>query len=108
MKNFKSVIPDPALDDFEEGEESGLTYALKLVEELGKIVVPKFVADWYEENKSYFEWSLYNLCDDFNKRRLQEDLQVRFTDNTNKPIETLVMMNKFGYVVEGEEENEND
>ena len=48
------------------------------------------------------------MCDDFNKRRLQEDLQVWFTDNTNKPIETLVMMNKFGYVVEGEEENEND
>ena len=26
-----------------------------------KPVVPQFVADWYEENKDYFDWNLYNL-----------------------------------------------
>lgn len=48
IEKIKSAIPDPALDDFEEGEESGLTYALNLVEEMGTVVVPQFVADWIE------------------------------------------------------------
>ena len=67
-----------------------------------KPVVPQFVADWYEENKDYFEWNLYNLCVDFHARKLNEDLRVWFRDMNNKPIETLVMMYKFGYVVEEE------
>ena len=65
-----------------------------------KPVVPQFVADWYEENKDYFEWNLYNLCIDFHERKLQEDLHKWFTDINNQAIETLVMMHKFGYVIE--------
>ena len=67
-----------------------------------KPVVPQFVADWYEENKCYFEWNLYNFCVDFHERKIQEDLREWFADNTNEPIETLVMMHKFGYEVEKE------
>ena len=65
-----------------------------------KPVVPQFVVDWYEENKDYFEWNLYNLCIDFHERKLQEDLHKWFTDINNQAIETLVMMHKFGYVIE--------
>ena len=65
-----------------------------------KPVVPQFVADWYEENKDYFEWNLYNLCIDFHERKLQEDLHKWFTDINNQAIETLAMMHKFGYVIE--------
>lgn len=65
-----------------------------------KPVVPQFVADWYEENKDYFEWNLYNLCVDFHARKLNEDLSTWFRYINNKPIETLVMMHKFGYVIE--------
>ena len=65
-----------------------------------KPVVPQFVADWYEANKDYFEWNLYNLCVDFHARKLQEDLHKWFTDINNHAIETLVMMHKFGYVIE--------
>ena len=67
-----------------------------------KPVVPQFVADWYEENKDYFEWNLYNLCVDFHARKLNEDLSTWFRYINNKPIETLVMMHKFGYEVEKE------
>ena len=67
-----------------------------------KPVVPQFVADWYEENKDYFEWNLYNLCVDFHARKLNEDLRVWFRDINNKPIETLVKMKLFGYEVEKE------
>lgn len=64
--------------------------------------VPQYVADWYEDSKYYFEWNLYNLCVDFHERKLQEDLHEWFNCLSNKPIETLVMMHKFGYEVEKE------
>lgn len=67
-----------------------------------KPVVPKFVADWYEENKDDLEYKLYDLCINFHDQKLQEDLHRWFDDNNNKSIETLVLMNKFGYEVEKE------
>ena len=84
---------------FEKAKELALFHSNSL-DEPEKSVVPQFVADWYEENKDYFEWNLYNLCVDFHARKLNEDLRVWFRDMNNKPIETLVMMYKFGYVVE--------
>ena len=63
-----------------------------------KPVVPQYVADWYEEHKDNFEYSVQCLC-------VQGCLPVRkiqtwFDNEDNKPIETLVMMHKFGYEVE--------
>ena len=72
------------------------------IDEPQKPVVPQFVADWYEENKDYFESNLYSLCVDFHKRELPDDLHEWFTKNNNKPIETLVKMKLFGYEVEKE------
>ena len=67
-----------------------------------KPVVPQFVADWYEEHKDYFEYNLHSLCVDFHERKLQEDLHEWFNYLSNKPIETLVMMHRFGYQVNKE------
>ena len=67
-----------------------------------KPVVPQFVAEWYEKNKDGLGWSLYSLCVDFYKRELPDDLFDWFKYGGNKPIETLVMMHKFGYEVEKE------
>ena len=69
------------------------------VEEL-KPVVPQFVADWYEEHKDNLEYSIKCLS-------VQGCLPVRkidtwFDNEDNKPIETLVMMHKFGYIVKKE------
>ena len=106
IKKLKERLTTPSeLEgyDFDDGYDLAIESAIVLAEELdeqGKVVVPKFVADWYEENKDYFEWNLYNLCVDFHARKLNEDLRVWFRDMNNKPIETLVMMYKFGYVVE--------
>lgn len=72
------------------------------IQEPEKPVVPQFVADWYEDNKNFFEWSLYNLCIDFHKRELQDDLFNWFKLDVNKPIETLVNMHQFGYEVKKE------
>lgn len=83
----------------------GLDNALSIIKQLDepeKPVVPQFVADWYEENKNDFEYNLYRLCIDFYGRKLHEDLHEWFKFDKNKPIETLILMHKFGYEVEKE------
>lgn len=72
------------------------------VNEPKKVVVPQYVADWYEENKDVFEYNLYQLCIDFYEKKLNDYLHIWFTDDGNKPIETLVNMHQFGYEVEKE------
>lgn len=84
---------------------SGLDCALSYVNQLDepeKPVVPQFVADWYESIKDDFEYNLYKLCTDFREQKLRADLNGWFSNDNNKPIETLVLMHKFGYEVEKE------
>lgn len=76
---------------------------VRKIDEPEKPVVPKYVADWYEEHKDDFEYSLYKLCTDFNEHKLHENLHKWFDDNNNKSIETLVLMHKFGYEVKKQE-----
>lgn len=105
IDEIENAIPNFILNDYQRGKETGLTYALELVEQLNdpeKPVVPQFVADWYEDNKDGFEYNLYRLCIDFYGRKLHEDLHEWFDNDKNKPIEVLVLMNKYGYEVEKE------
>lgn len=83
----------------------GLDKALSIIKQLDEPknpVVPQFVAEWYEDNKYFFECNLYEFFVDFNEGKLQGDLNKWFADNNNKPIETLVNMHQFGYEVEKE------
>lgn len=105
IDELENAIPDFILNDFQRGKETGLSYALELVEELDepeKPVVPQFVADWYEEHKEDFEYNLYRLNVNFHERNLNGDLYEWFRYDKNKPIETLVLMHKFGYEVKKE------
>ncbi|MBT0944443.1 DUF1642 domain-containing protein [Streptococcus lutetiensis] len=91
--------------DFYKGEQEGINFALYTidsVDEPEKPVVPQFVADWYESIKDDFEYNLYKLCTDFREQKLRADLNGWFSNDNNKPIETLVLMHKFGYEVEKE------
>lgn len=91
--------------EYNRGFRDGLNNSIPVIREIDapeKPVVPQFVADWYEKNKDDLTWSLYSLCVDFYKRELQDDLHNWFKYNDNKPIETLVLMHKFGYEVEKE------
>ena len=74
------------------------------IDEPKKPVVPQFVADWYEEHKDNFEYSVQCLCVQGYKPLRQID--VWFDKTKNKPTETLVMMHKFGYEVKKEEVEE--
>ena len=73
-----------------------------------KPVVPQFVADFYESIKDDFENKVYELCLQYKHRgdELPQGVAWWFGDSRNKPIETLVMMHKFGYEVEKEEVEE--
>ncbi len=102
IDEIENAIPYFILNDYQRGKETGLTYALKLVEELDEPenpVIPQFVADWYEGHKNDFEYNLYRLCINFHERKLHEDLHEWFNNDKNKPIEVLVLMHKFGYEV---------
>lgn len=84
---------------------NALDIALDIVEKLDeetKPLVPKFVADWYEENKDNFEFNLYQLSFDYYNCYLDIKMMTWFHDKYNKPIETLVKMKLFGYEVEKE------
>ena len=58
IDKLKAAIPGPGRDGYKRVEAITLNYAVKQVEELGRVTVPQFVADWYEENKDDFEWHL--------------------------------------------------
>ena len=107
IDEIENAIPDFILNDFHRGRETGLTYALELVEELDepeKPVVPKYVADFYESIKDDFEDKLYELCLQFNNGSddLPREIWWWFDCGKNEPIQTLVKMKIYGYRVEEE------
>ena len=107
ISKLKSAIPKNNIDDYQRGEAAGLNFALLLLAELDepeKPVVPQFVADFYESIKDDFEYKVYELCLQYKHRgdELPQGVAWWFGDSRNKPIETLVMMHKFGYEVEEE------
>ena len=65
-----------------------------------KPVVPKFVANWYEENKDNFEYNVQCLC--VHSCEPLRKIDTLFDSDDAKPVETLVMMHKFGYEIEKE------
>lgn len=106
IDELENAIPDFILNDFQRGKETGLTYALELVnqlDELEKPVVPQYVADWYEKNEYSLERNIYTLCIRSYQRELpKEEFSKWFDDVRNKAIETLVKMKLYGYEVEKE------
>ena len=91
-----------------EGAEIARRIFLQDLEQLDEpkpVVVPQFVAEWYEENKDAFEANLYrcayNIPSSFDGAKLNEFERWFLTAGT-KPFKTLVNMHQFGYEVEKE------
>ena len=72
------------------------------IDEPKKPVIPKFVADFYESIKDYFEDKVYDLCLQFNRDNgeLSSEVWGWFDCGKNEPIQTLVKMKLYGYEVE--------
>ena len=75
------------------------------LDEPEKVVIPQFVADWYEKHKDDFETSLFQcIYEIFGKRNDSElnEFENWVIDENIKPFQTLVNMHQFGYEVEKE------
>ncbi|HFD1697407.1 TPA: DUF1642 domain-containing protein [Enterococcus faecium] len=98
IEDFKGI------STFHAGKYAGLEHALELIQQIDepqKPVVPKFVAEWFEDNKNELDLAIFIAI-----RGLDEEEWPHKTDfenwldvSKNKPIETLVRM-KDGYEVE--------
>ena len=110
IDKLKKQLTTPSVikgSDFDCGHNYGIELAIifaRQLEEPEKPVVPQFVADFYDSIKDDFENKVYELCLQYKHRgdELPQGVAWWFGDSRNKPIETLVMMHKFGYEVEKE------
>ena len=104
IKKLKELLTTPSeLEgyDFDDGYDFGIESAITLAEQLNepeKPVVPQYVADWYEEHKDNFEYSIKCLC--VHGCEPVKQIDTWFDNDDNKPIETLVNMHQFGYEVQ--------
>ncbi|CIO22774.1 DUF1642 domain-containing protein [Streptococcus pneumoniae] len=69
-----------------------------------KVVVPQFVADWYEENKDSFEFNVWDWIAFRDEAKKSENREFNNWINNSRenPIQSLVNMHQFGYEVEEE------
>lgn len=74
---------------------------IKRLEEPQKVVVPQFVADWYEENKTNLEYNIWEYIYNWDKQNVSQ-IKSWFDYPSNKPLQTLINMKQFGYEVEEE------
>ena len=74
---------------------------VRQLEEPKKVVVPQFVADWYEKHKDDLEYDIWEYILHWGKQQKSEFYEWMNHAN-NKPFQTLVNMHQFGYEVEKE------
>lgn len=77
---------------------------VRQLDEPQKVVVPQFVADWYENNKDYLEYNFQDWLKHLSDYRLSKNEQFGkwVNEPENNPAETLIKMKLFGYEVEKE------
>ena len=69
------------------------------------LIVPSFVAEWYEEHKDDLDYAIYSLCEESDDEELDRELtefESWFEIGSNQPILTLARM-KDGYKIEEEQ-----
>ena len=99
--NVKDRIADKGVDMVIKNQVIDL---ISQIDEPQKVVVPKFVADFYESIKDDFENEVYDLCLKFNRDicELSGEVWEWFDCGENEPIQTLVKMELYGYEIEQE------
>ena len=72
---------------------------IKLLDEPQKVVVPQFVADWYEKHKDNLEYDIWEYVLHWGEQQKSEFYEW-MNYASNKPFQTLANMHQFGYEVE--------
>lgn len=77
---------------------------LKKIEKSQKVIVPQFVADWYEKYKGSLEYNILDWMKYMNESEKLENMKFSkwLGDFENDPVETLVKMKLYGYTVDKE------
>ena len=88
-------------DCFRRVDTSEVLKDLKQLDEPQKVVVPKFVADWYEKHKDDLEYNIWEYILHWGKQQKSEFYEWMNHAN-NKPFQTLANMHQFGYEIEKE------
>lgn len=89
---------------FRRVDTSEILKDLRQLDKPQKVVVPKFVADWYEKHKDDFEFNVWDWIAFRNEPEKLENKEFNYwiNDGEGNPIQTLVNMHQFGYEVEKE------
>lgn len=66
-----------------------------------KPMVPQYVADWYEGNKEYLDYNIWEFIKHWDMQP-EDEFKKWMNDDDKDPITTLVNMHQFGYEVEKE------
>lgn len=102
IKELMTNSGNSDMTTYEQGRVSALKYYLNLIDQLEepeKVVVPDFVANWFERNKDDLEYQVYSLVVDSWQGRNNKKLEDWLQNKDTKPIETLFKM-KHGYTIE--------
>lgn len=87
---------------FRRVDTSEVLRDLKQLDETQKPVeVPQFVADWYENNKDYLEFYIFDYVYRFDQQK-NSDFKDWLDGFKTGALQTLVNMHQFGYEVEKE------
>lgn len=100
LESLKTIGNDARAACYNEGINAGITI-IKQLDEPQKPVVPKFVADWFEENKDDLDNAIFGYLVFWEERDTDSVLYQWFAKSENNPIENRIRM-KDGYEVEKE------
>ena len=102
IESIKAIGNDAIAACYNESMNAGITL-MKKIDEPQKHVMPKFVADWFEDNKHALDLAIFTKIRELDGKRYPHETDFEnWLDNAeNNPIETLVRM-KDGYEVEKE------
>lgn len=107
LKNEIEIMGSEISENYPREQTVNREEVLSLIDQLDEpeqLVVPKFAADWYEENEDDLEFEIFNLVTTLSEKGYDEltDLEAWFNNFENGPIETFMRMKLFGYKVEKE------
>lgn len=99
--NKKELIEAVNKKSYDWVKRKSVISLIKQLDEPEKVVVPQFVADWYEKHKDDLEYDIREYILRWEKQQKSEFYEWMNHAN-NKPFQTLINMHQFGYEVEKE------